>query len=326
MKSFICVEPTTVQSEKKRKMTSQVLVSLVFLVICLYLYNLSELTDLLVSTRIGQILLCIFIVFIVYSHIEPFSLVFMFKEVNVKSKEIDDLIIAHISDVHFQYPYPYVSIKKLKYIAGRINEINPDYVFMTGDFISRYYTESISKYNTENVAKYLGEIKAKRGVYAVMGNNDFCAGKMLPDAFSKYGIRLLRNESIIDGDISITGIDACKNMIIADERISKINIDRSLFNILLLHEPDPAVITSEKFDFQFSGHTHGGQVVFPYFGSVVGPSMGKEFSVGLFTVGEMLLHVSPGIGISPLPKPLVRFNNSPEVTILKLTSKNRKSQ
>jgi predicted MPP superfamily phosphohydrolase len=84
---------------------------------------------------------------------------------------------------------------------------------------------------------------------------------------------------------------------------------------LLAHEPDIAEFSSDKFDIQFSGHTHGGQFVVPFVGPIVRPSMGKKFSLELYKIGSMLLYVSAGLGISPLPKPLIRFNCPHEISV-----------
>jgi predicted MPP superfamily phosphohydrolase len=97
--------------------------------------------------------------------------------------------------------------------------------------------------------------------------------------------------------------------------------ENASLRILLAHEPDTAFQASETglFDLQISGHTHGGQVVVPFgIGPLILPTMGKKIPSGLHKIQDLLVYVSRGIGISPLPKPPVRFNCLPEVSVLRI--------
>lgn len=270
------------------------------------------------KSKPGLITIGVGFCFLVYAHIEPFFLTYTYKEIAV-AKQFKPFTVVQISDVHFQWPYPYVTKKKLASIVEKVNAFEPDFIFLTGDYISRYRTESISKYNTENVAFYLGQLRAKRGVYAILGNNDKCAGEMLLGEFQKNNIRVLLNEGIVDDDISITGILSSKNLQICQQWLNKTEIKEAPLKILLSHQPDTALVTHKLFDLQFSGHTHGGQCIAPFgIGPILHPKMGHKFIVGVYQIGKMIIHVSTGIGISPLPKPLVRFNNLAEVAVIRV--------
>lgn len=285
-------------------------------------YSLFRIKDIFkfFCTKFGVFLLTVGFGFLAYAHIEPFFLKFSYKEIIVP-KKFGSFTVAQISDVHFQWPYPYVTEKKMKQIVDKVNSLDVDYVFMTGDYISRYRTHSISSYNVQKVTKWLSMLKAKKGVYAILGNNDRCAGNMIIDEFQRMGIKLLRNETVFSEDISITGITSCKTIDVCHRIMNTLQKPNSSLNILLSHEPDTASITHEYFDLQFSGHTHGGQCVAPLgIGPVLLPSMGRKFPLGLYQVGNMLLYVTNGIGISPLIKPLVRFNNVAEVAVLHIIS------
>ena len=274
-----------------------------------------------------------------YMLYEPFNLKYSYNEISIPGKTClrKPLIIAHLSDIHLQWPYPYVTEKSLEKVVSKINnEIHPDFVFLTGDYISRFRTDSISSSNVEALSRALQNLQAKRGVYAILGNNDYHALKYILKMFESSHIKLLRNESVIvdideENHVLIAGIDPSKNLQIAEDRINELKINPELsphiLKILLSHEPDTAVVSSNYgFDLQLSGHSHGGQCVLPFgLGPIIVPTMGWRFPLGLYKVKQMLLFVSSGIGISPLPKPLVRFNNRPEVPIIKLIS-DKKSQ
>jgi len=89
--------------------------------------------------------------------------------------------------------------------------------------------------------------------------------------------------------------------------------------ILLAHEPDFADKSSVtgRFDLQVSGHSHGGQVVVPFYGPPVLPFLGQKYPSGLYKVGDMFQYTNRGVGMARLP---IRINCPPEITIFDLES------
>jgi predicted MPP superfamily phosphohydrolase len=87
--------------------------------------------------------------------------------------------------------------------------------------------------------------------------------------------------------------------------------------ILLAHEPDFADVSAEtgRFDLQISGHSHGGQVIIPFYGPPILPYLGQKYPKGLYQVGNMLQYTNRGVGMID---PAVRFNCPPEITIFQL--------
>ena len=274
----------------------------------------------------------------IYAFSEPFFVRLSFYEIEIPNKTFEPFIAVQLSDIHMQWPYPQMNENKLKEIVSNVNQINPDFVFLTGDYISRFYSDSITKFNIQSLVNGLKGIQAKKGVFAILGNNDFRALNYVINMFESLNIQLLRNESVKIGDILITGVDPSKNMLIAKNALEIVtktdpipckyasntsnNSDINL-KIILSHEPDSAKVTSDyDYDLQLSGHTHGGQCVAPFgLGPIILPTMGWRFPLGLYKIQNLLLFVSTGIGISPPPKPPVRFNNRPEISVLKIVPK-----
>ena len=132
-------------------------------------------------------------------------------------------------------------------------------------------------------------------VYACLGNHEYYSGE--PDAqefYEQAGIHLLQDRCATVGDLCIVGRDDRTNQhrkTLAD--IMK-QADRSKFTILLDHQPyHLEQAERQKIDFQFSGHTHHGQV-WPI--SWVTESI-YECAFGVHQRGDTQYYVSSGIGI-----------------------------
>ena len=64
-----------------------------------------------------------------------------------------------------------------------------------------------------------------------------------------------------------------------------------------------------------SGHTHGGQVRIPFMPPVNLPPMGRKYVEGHFSLKDLQLYVTRGIGTVGVP---FRFRCPPEITLITL--------
>jgi hypothetical protein len=86
--------------------------------------------------------------------------------------------------------------------------------------------------------------------------------------------------------------------------------------LLMVHEPDVLPLVARyNVDLMLSGHTHGGQVRFPFIPPTHLPPLGNIYVEGLFHLGRTQLYVNRGIGTVELP---FRFNCPPEITEITL--------
>jgi uncharacterized protein len=86
--------------------------------------------------------------------------------------------------------------------------------------------------------------------------------------------------------------------------------------VLIIHEPDVLpVVARRNVDFMLSGHTHGGQVRFPFVPPLYLATLGKKYVEGHFRLGPTQLYVNRGIGTVGVP---FRFNCPPEITEITL--------
>lgn len=163
------------------------------------------------------------------------------------------LKLVMASDLHLGYHNPR---KELKRWVDMINAEQPDLVLIAGDIIDM----SIRPLLEENMAEELHRIEAP--VYACLGNHEYFSHE--PAArqfFSDAGIQLLRDSTVIVGDLCLIGRDDRTNRHRADLAQLAAKADSQRYTILLDHQPYHLEAAEQAgIDFQFSGHTHHGQV------------------------------------------------------------------
>jgi hypothetical protein len=226
--------------------------------------------------------------------------------------------VVQISDFHFA---EYTEAFFLERVVRKVNELKPDLVLLTGDFVStkplpRRFGASMAYH----CAAILGGIACPLR-YAVLGNHDALVGSAkVMDALKIHGIPVLfdRSEPLErDGKrLWLAGIrDALEQRPDLDAALPSDR--RSEPVILLAHEPDFADhAVGRQVDLVLSGHTHGGQIVLPFLPPLFLPEMGKKYLHGHFRFQDgMQLYVNRGIGAVNLP---FRFRCPPEITAFTL--------
>ncbi|GAB3718290.1 metallophosphoesterase [Nocardiopsis nanhaiensis] len=90
----------------------------------------------------------------------------------------------------------------------------------------------------------------------------------------------------------------------------------------VLHSPEPANLDrfeADGYQLLLAGHTHGGQLCLPYYGTLVtNCGIDRKRAWGLNGYGDAWLHVSGGLGTSPYAP--VRFCCRPEASLLDLVA------
>jgi len=237
--------------------------------------------------------------------------------------------IGQLTDLHSS---PIGSKENIRHAAEVIMREEPDIIILTGDFIGHsamFFAGEVHDFDPDYVTQCteaLSSLKAPLGIYAVLGNHDFWSGphatQVLVQEFeSKLGVQWLRNRNVAlerEGQtIALAGVD--------DYWEKSCSLQRALDGvgedtpcILLSHNPD---INEIMFDFHradliISGHTHGGQVVFPIIGPPFKPGINQlKYIAGLVRDGNRQTYTSRGVGHLMAP---IRFNCPPEVTLFTL--------
>jgi uncharacterized protein len=207
------------------------------------------------------------------------------------------LRVVQISDIHYGLFLPK---EWLSEAVRQANRLNPDIIALTGDFVT------YSRRNIGPAAELLGRLRARFGVYAVLGNHDFRVdADAVTQALRRQRIDVLRNWHVplrFGGQsMYLAGVDDYGYG--ADIRRAMRGIPRDAATILLAHNPRVISLASRNgVSLVLSGHTHGGQVNLPLIGSVYGRSPERlRYKIGWDRMGATQIYVSRGIGTIVLP-------------------------
>jgi len=222
---------------------------------------------------------------------------------------LDGFRVLQVSDLHCG---PDLGPKDLRRAVDTAADLNPDLVVVTGDFVYETMDQLLL------CRQELSRLVEIAPVIACLGNHDHWIGADLVTAIlEESGIIVLRNESqrVSQGLWAVGLDDVWENSADLERGLSEVPPDACV--ILLVHEPDFAdtVAQDGRVDLQVSGHSHGGQVRFPFVGPPIVPYLGRKYVSGLYQCGMMWLYVNRGLGMT---RPAVRLNCRPEVTLLTL--------
>lgn len=210
------------------------------------------------------------------------------KEIDIVSEKYSGkrLKIVMLSDLHLGYNIRKSEFEKWQ---AKINSENADLILIGGDIIDG----SVRPLYEDRIDTVFRNFNAP--VYTIFGNHEYYTGidksrKFFEDA----GIVLIKDSILNIKGIQIIGRDDFTNK----ERTGLSEICKSktdsLFSILLDHQPQNLSEAMEnRIDFQFSGHTHYGQV-WPI--SWIEKLM-YEKPYGEYSKGETRYYISSGMGI-----------------------------
>jgi hypothetical protein len=225
----------------------------------------------------------------------------------------NDYRIVHISDIHMGQ---WISSKRIKGVVNLVNQQKPDLIAITGDSVSYLADEPVL-----DMLRSLEGLKPHDATVSVLGNHDHWMGAAkIRKVMDESGIVDLENDVYTlkrgNASLHIAGVDSVT--------LNQHDLGQVLHRmpeegpaILLAHEPDFADTSAAtgRFSLQLSGHSHGGQVVIPGFGTPFRGSNFKKYPLGMYRVGDMLQYTNRGLGTNVF---WFRINCPPEITVLKL--------
>ncbi len=238
--------------------------------------------------------------------------------------------ILQVSDFHLR-PENRLMIKFLKSLGSE----EYDLVFATGDLLGGLDA-------VDDCLEILNGLRGRAGRLFVFGSSDYFA-PVLKNYFDYFRKRRrhgrLRNPTqqfrrslleagwldmnnanvILDVNATRTQLTGLDDPYLKWDNRALLKKDPSAeISILVVHAPDPYEDAfKEGYDLLVAGHTHGGQVRFPFVGAVVTNStLPTSLAMGLSKVGRSWLFVTPGVGTGKFAP--FRFLCPPEASVLTL--------
>ena len=254
-------------------------------------------------------------------------------------KAFDGFKMVQISDIHCGTWGTDTAF--MSRMVDTVNALQPDVVVFTGDIVNRHSAE------LKPFVDVLGRLKARYGVFSVLGNHDYGDYMDWPNEQAKrqdvralvdmqrsMGWQMLLNEHrwirCGSDSIALIGVENWGEppfSVYGDLRKSYPDLMDSNYKVLLTHNPEHwnrEVLAVSNIDLSLSGHTHAMQMVLSIGDWQWSPSVWKykEWG-GLYSKpnaeGKPLqLYVNIGLGEVALP---FRLGATPEVTLLTLKTK-----
>jgi predicted MPP superfamily phosphohydrolase len=234
--------------------------------------------------------------------------------------ELIGLRIVQISDLHIGN---HLEGETLSRWVEQVNATDADVIVVTGDIFD------FDPAFVEDGARRLAALKARHGVYAILGNHDVYTGvACVTEALRRFapGVHLLRDEIVklpVAAPLYLAGSeDPGRDWTARGVRLPTLEALAAARpddgpTLLLVHRPELFGQAAELgFPLVLAGHTHGGQMALPTPGGrynlarVVSP-----LTRGLYRQGRSTLYVNRGLGVGG---PAVRINCSREIATIEL--------
>jgi predicted MPP superfamily phosphohydrolase len=264
------------------------------------------------------------------------------------------LKIAALADIHACRPW--MDPARIRAIAEQANSLEPDVIVLLGDYMAghRWVTGRVE---AREWAGALRGLRARLGVYAILGNHDWWTDRAAQQAgkgpvvsrlaLENAGIPVLENDAMRLGMAGarfwIAGLgDQLAFVVPRRDRVREgpAGQDRARFRgvddlsgtlakvtdgapvILLAHEPDIFPQVPARVALTLSGHTHGGQIRLFGWSPVVPSRYGNRYAYGHIseTAGSLdvaLRHLVVSGGLGCSVMP-VRAGVPPEITVVEL--------
>jgi predicted MPP superfamily phosphohydrolase len=233
---------------------------------------------------------------------------------------LDGLRVAVVSDLHAGAPH--VDERKVARIVAKVNAEKPDLVALLGDYADPTVPGG-QPVGPDAVARQLGGLRARLGVFAVLGNHDWVHhGRRVGAALRSAGIEVLENDAVAVQDAGevlwVAGLaDASERRAFARATLAMVPPGKPL--IALTHEPDLFVQLRHRAALTLAGHTHGAQLNVPLLRRKVAPT-NRGYIAGEVREYGGYMYVSRGVGTTNFP---VRLAAPPEIAVLTLRALDR---
>lgn len=246
----------------------------------------------------------------------------------------DGYKITHISDIHSG---SFDNKQKVLYGIDLINEQQSDVIFFTGDLVNNKAQEM------DNWLDVFDKLKAKDGVFSVLGNHDYgdyvqwrsseekeANLQQIKKIHKQLGYKLLLNESTFiekeNQRIAIIGVENWGEGFVKKGDLQKAlkETEPTDFKLLLSHDPThwqyQVIENPVPIHLTLSGHTHGMQfgIEIPNWIKWSPVQWRYKYWGGIYIENNRYINVNRGFGYLAFPG---RVGMPPEITVIELRKK-----
>lgn len=238
-------------------------------------------------------------------------------------KGFEGATVAHISDLHRS---PIVLERYLRNCVEAVNDLEVDFVAITGDFITG------TKRYARGIGNVLKDLRPNIASVACLGNHDYGLvhpsglGRMkglagyLTEQLTAAGVYVMLNETTLfhrgGSAVQFVGVEDFWSRKY-DPHAAFAHARQQVPTIALCHNPDGAPdMISRGAQWVLAGHTHGRPAKKRAVKHLFFPKRHKHFAVGHYEVGDGRLYVNRGLGHG-----LRHSKLRPEITLFTLSAK-----
>lgn len=233
--------------------------------------------------------------------------------------DLRGLRIVHITDLHLGH---HLHGTQLRRYVRKVNALEPDLIAITGDILDHdpvWIDETLPD---------LAELRARYGVFAVLGNHDVYTGlDRVADGLRRHtDFTVLRDAwtavPVGNATVYVVGLDdpsthigewSVKAFPLAD---AMAGLPEDGPALLLCHRPDVWPLAVDAgIPLTLVGHTHGGQIAVPGVRKLSLARLITPFPSGWYEADGCHLYVNRGLGVAGSP---IRIGAPREIALLEL--------
>ena len=257
---------------------------------------------------LGSIIIILVGLFLYGRYIEPDN--FKVNEYTLSNDNIADsfkeLTFIQFSDLLYDKDE-----NKLDTLKDKINELNGDIIFFTGDLLNNINSYSEDDYT--KIKSFLTSINASLYKFAIIGDNDLKYIDKYKSILDESNFILLDNKNFLlfykdNTPINIIGINDNYNI---DELMqTEVNYN---YSICLVHKPDE-IVNLKNINLVLAGHSLGGLVNIPYYGGLIKKEGANTYINNYYKIENTELYISNGLGYEDFE---FRLFNNPSINVFR---------
>jgi len=225
------------------------------------------------------------------------------------------LRVLHIGDLHLER----ITARERR-LNALIQSLAPDLIVFSGDFVNISYADDPQA--EAEIREIISEWQAPLGVYCVQGTYTVeSRARVQVFTTGLDNLRLLDDDWVPlqtqSGMVYVLGMTTTHRLPQDQATVKRLAADAppDAFKLVVTHAPDVIPEADEAgYDLYVCGHTHGGQLRFPFIGAVFsGSALGMEYVMGRYDLNHLTAYTSRGVGLEGMGAPRARFLCPPEI-------------